>query len=157
MSRTGEIFYFHLLQNEYGVKRSRHEQNPVFNPRISSRISRIFPIWNTFHFFFFLRLRLKLETQTFYFGSLFKETKEMDFLVRYPRARARIFPHVKTTNGGHAWWLQKLLCRIIKAHPHNAFIFTVSDYNTLKYFSSSLRSFLPWILEILANVLGNTI
>lgn len=52
--------------------------------------------------FFFLRLRLKLETQTFYFGSLFKETKEMDFLVRYPRARARIFPHVKTTNGGHA-------------------------------------------------------
>lgn len=52
MSRTGEIFYFHLLQNEYGVKRSRHEQNPVFNPRISSRISRIFPIWNTFHFFF---------------------------------------------------------------------------------------------------------
>lgn len=101
--------------------------------------------------------RLKLETQTFYFGSLFKETKEMDFLVRYPRARARIFPHVKTTNGGHAWWLQKLLCRIIKAHPHNAFISTVSDYNTLKYFSSWLRSFLPWILEILANVPGNTI
>ena len=59
------------------------------------------------------------------------------------------------TNGGHAWWLQRLLCRIIKAHPRNAFISTVSDYNMQpKYFllrcDRSFREHWKYLLTCLA-------
>lgn len=63
----------------------------------------------------------------------------------------------RATNDDHAWWLQNFLCRIIKAHPLERFHFHGFRLQHAAVLSSSLRSFLPWILKILANVPGDTI